>query len=147
MSYENSLRSFRIIAEPSNVVRSCVRSSQTAADTLRDLWSDDISVFESFYILTLDRANNVIGSSKISQGGISGTVADVRLIAFIAINTLASGVILAHNHPSGQLRPSEADLQLTKKIQNALTLLDVQVLDHIILCPSGYYSFVDDGKL
>ncbi|WP_306551061.1 JAB domain-containing protein [Daejeonella sp.] len=81
----------------------------------------------------------------LSKGGITGTIADVRLILSVALKTLASGLILAHNHPSGNLKPSEADKQITSKIRQAAKLLDIELLDHIIISSEGYYSFTDDG--
>ena len=84
---------------------------------------------------------------KLSQGGISGTVIDVRLILKKAVECLASGIILCHNHPSGNLNPSEADTKITKKIREAGTYLDVQLLDHLIISEKDYYSFADNGLL
>jgi DNA repair protein RadC len=98
-------------------------------------------------VLYLNRANKVIGSYQLSKGGITGTIADVRLILSVALKTLASGLILAHNHPSGNLKPSEADKQITNKIRQAAKLLDIELLDHIIISSEGYYSFADDAIL
>ena len=97
--------------------------------------------------MLLNRANKTIGYAKISQGGVSGTVVDVKLIAKYAVESLASGVILAHNHPSGNLTPSHQDIALTRKVKEALTLLDSQLLDHVILSADGYKSFADEGIL
>jgi DNA repair protein RadC len=85
----------------------------------------------------LNRQNNTIGWFKVSQGGLSGTVIDIRLILATALNCLASAIILCHNHPSGNLHPSEADISMTKKLQEASKLMDIQVLDHIILTETG----------
>ena len=95
----------------------------------------------------LNQANKTIGYAKISQGGIAGTVVDVRIIAKYAVESLAVSVILAHNHPSGNLKPSEADLIITKKIKEGLKILDIKVFDHIILSADNYYSFEDEGNL
>ena len=84
---------------------------------------------------------------KISQGGISGTVTDVRIIMKKAVENLASGLIVCHNHPSGNNNPSESDIQITQKIREAGSLLDVQLLDHIIIAGSAYYSFADNGLI
>jgi DNA repair protein RadC len=89
----------------------------------------------------------VIGSYQLSKGGLTGTIADVRLILSVALKTLATGLILAHNHPSGNLKPSEADKQITSKIRQAAKLMDIEVLDHMILSSNGYFSFTDDGIL
>lgn len=102
---------------------------------------------EEFWILFLNRSNKPINRMKISQGGISGTVTDVRIIMKKAVENLASGLIVCHNHPSGNNNPSESDIQITQKIREAGTLLDVQLLDHIIIAGSAYYSFADNGLL
>ena len=102
---------------------------------------------EEFRILLLNRSNKVIENKKISTGGISGTVADPRLIKKSALDAKASSIILMHNHPSGALKPSRADIQLTKKIQKASGYLDILVIDHLIFTDRAYYSFADEGLL
>lgn len=102
---------------------------------------------EEFWILLLNRANSVVKMECISKGGISGTVVDARLILKPAIESLASGIILCHNHPSGQLKPSEQDLSLTKKIKESSRLMDINLLDHIIIGDQKYLSFADEGIL
>ena len=97
--------------------------------------------------MTLNNSNETTGYFKISQGGITGTVVDIRIIAKYAIENLATGVILAHNHPSGKLMPSEADKQITRKVKDALKMFDIQVMDHLILTEQSYYSFADEGIL
>lgn len=124
-----------------------VNSSKTASDFIRRFYFDDITIYESFFILLLNRNNNTIGYAKIGQGGVSGTTADPKLIAKYAIESLASGVILAHNHPSGNLKPSQSDLQLTKKIVEMMKIFDCPILDHIILTEDSFYSFADEGLI
>jgi DNA repair protein RadC len=102
---------------------------------------------EEFWILFLNRSNRVINRLKISQGGVSGTVTDVRIIMKKAIENLASGIIVCHNHPSGNLTPSESDTKITQKIREAGELIDVQLLDHLIISGKEYYSFADNGVL
>lgn len=102
---------------------------------------------EEFWILLLNRANSVVKMECISQGGISGTVVDVRLVLKPAIESLASGIILCHNHPSGQLKPSEQDVSLTKKIKESTRLMDINLLDHLIIGDQKYLSFADEGIL
>ncbi|TAJ15069.1 JAB domain-containing protein [Marinilabiliaceae bacterium JC017] len=102
---------------------------------------------EEFWILLLNRSNKIISRLKLSQGGISGTVIDVRLIMKNAIENLATSIILCHNHPSGNLQPSEADLAITKKLKESGNILDIPVLDHIIVTDHGYYSFADEGLI
>ncbi|MFN4122899.1 MAG: RadC family protein [Flavobacteriales bacterium] len=102
---------------------------------------------EQFWVILLNRANKVTGKSCLSVGGINGTVADTRLILRYALDNLATGIILCHNHPSGNLQPSDADINLTKNVKQAAGWMDINVLDHIIISESGYYSFADEGKL
>ena len=102
---------------------------------------------EEFWIILLNRANRVIRKFQVSQGGVAGTVADPKIIFKVAIAELASGLILAHNHPSGNLTASQADIELTKKIKEAGKLLEIQVLDHLIVAGQKYFSFADEGML
>jgi DNA repair protein RadC len=103
--------------------------------------------YEEFWILLLNRANHVITRFQVSKGGITGTVVDPRIIFKKAVECGASGIILCHNHPSGNRQPSDADLALTKKLREGGSLLEIQVLDHIIIGGDSYYSFADEGKL
>lgn len=102
---------------------------------------------EEFWVLLLNRSNTIISKQQISSGGVSGTVADPKMIFKIALENLASSIILIHNHPSGNLKPSDADLRLTKKMSDSGILLDIPVLDHLILTDSSYFSFADEGIL
>jgi DNA repair protein RadC len=102
---------------------------------------------EEFWIILLNRANHVLKKVQISSGGVSGTVADPKIIFKTALENLASAVILVHNHPSGNLKPSEADDSLTKKLKYAGALLDIPILDHIIFTNSNYFSFADENKI
>jgi DNA repair protein RadC len=101
--------------------------------------------YENFCIILLNRANRVLKTVKISDGGITGTVVDPRKVFKIALDNNATSIILGHNHPSGQLTPSDADIQLTKKLKQAGDMLDLPVLDHIIVGDGNYYSFADEG--
>lgn len=102
---------------------------------------------EEFWVILLSRSNRIIKTEFIGRGGISGTVADVRIILKSAVAHLASSMVLAHNHPSGNLKPSKEDLDLTQKIKQAALLFDIQVLDHLIVADTGYCSFADDNLL
>ena len=102
---------------------------------------------EEFWVLLLNRANRVIKKKRISEGGVSGTVADPKIIYKIALEELASGIVVAHNHPSGNLTPSQSDIDLTKKLKEAGKFLEVQLLDHLIIAGQKYISFADDGLL
>lgn len=126
-----------------------VKCSKDACDIFMESWDkDSIEHTEEFKILLMNRSNSVLGIFPVSKGGWAGTVADVRLIYQAAIKATASGIIVAHNHPSGNLNPSESDTKITKKIQEAGNLMDIQLLDHLILTPDGeYFSFADSGIL
>lgn len=126
-----------------------ITNSNDVAQLLFKTWdTDTIGLNECFKILLLNQSNKVKGIYPLSSGGITGTMVDMRILFAIILKTLSVGIILAHNHPSGQLKASEADKQLTKKIQQASLLFDVKVLDHIILAPDGrYYSFADNGLM
>ncbi|HQT23986.1 MAG: DNA repair protein [Sphingobacteriales bacterium 17-39-43] len=125
-----------------------ITCSNDSFRVLLSVWNlETIGFIESFKILLLNRAHRVIGVYEVSSGGICGTVADPRVIFAVAIKSCATSIILAHNHPSGNLTPSEADLQLTSKIRQGGMLLDIMVLDHLILSENGYYSFADEGLI
>jgi DNA repair protein RadC len=123
--------------------------SRDAYKTFMDNWNPEIIEFvEEFKILLMNRSNSVLGILEISKGGISGTVTDVRVVFQAAIKGNASGIICAHNHPSGNLNPSESDTRLTQKLKEAGNILDIACLDHLILSTEGdYYSFADNGIL
>jgi DNA repair protein RadC len=108
-----------------------------------------IALQEQFIILYLNRANTVLGAHQLFTGGLTGTIADIRLIMGIALKSMACGIIISHNHPSGNLNPSEADRTLTDKVKKACDLMDVKLYDHIIVSPNegSFYSFADEGSL
>ncbi|MBE0662188.1 MAG: DNA repair protein RadC [Bacteroidales bacterium] len=122
-----------------------ISTSRDAYEIVQSLIGE--SQYEQFWILLLNRANKVIRKENISDGGITGTVADPKRIFKIAIDHSACYIILAHNHPSGNLRPSEDDIKLTRKIKQSGDLLDIKVLDHIIAGENNYYSFADEGLI
>ena len=133
----------RKLAEIPEVVQ--IKCSKDVADIFQPILSD--LLHEEFWVLFLNRSNRVINRMKLSQGGISGTVTDVRLAMKRAIECLASGIIVCHNHPSGNLNPSESDSKITQKIKEAGNLLDIQLLDHLIISDKDYYSFADNGLI
>jgi DNA repair protein RadC len=102
---------------------------------------------EEFWVLILNRANKIIDKRRISQGGITGTVTDIRLILKLAIDNLATSMILCHNHPSGNLQPSDADISITQRLKESASLMDISLLDHIILAGKGYLSFADENLI
>lgn len=122
-----------------------ITSSEVAFKMLQKRLSD--LPHEEFWILILNRANQVVKEEYLSKGGISGTVVDVRLICKAAIENNASGIVIAHNHPSGQLIASEQDKNITKKLKEALKTFEIALLDHLIIGDQKYYSFADDGIL
>ena len=146
-TFKTLLPQFEIRSVQSDFPKVKIRSSSDAADYIRQFYTGDIDIFESCFILLLNSANNTIGYAKLSQGGISGTVVDPRLVAHYAVKSLSTRVIIAHNHPSGNTMPSDADLALTKKVHAGLELLDIALLDHIILTTEGYHSIADNEGL
>lgn len=125
--------------------RKQIKRSQDIADIFVPLLSD--LMHEEFHVLFLNRSNKIIKRMKVSQGGLSGTVTDVRIIFKEAINCLTSAIIVCHNHPSGNLKPSESDTRITQKIKESGALLDIQLLDHIIVGGDEYFSYADNGLL
>lgn len=122
-------------------------SSKNAFDYTKKFYFDDILIYESVFIILLNTQYNTIGYAKISQGGVSGAIVDIKIIAKYAIETLASYVILVHNHPSGSVRPSKIDDSLTMKVKEGLGILDIHLKDHLIITDNAYYSYSDEGRL
>ena len=128
--------------------RPVIHSSTDAANILRILWDDGkLELVEQFKVLFLNRSNKVICIYNVSSGGVTGTVADPKLIFMAALRVNAVSLVLAHNHPSGSLKTSNADKELTQKIKQAGHFLDMKVIDHIILTSESYFSFADEGLL
>lgn len=125
-----------------------VNSSKDIYNVLKQVWDENkIDMLEEFKVIFLNRANRVTGVYDASSGGITGTVADPRLILAAAIKSLSVSIVLSHNHPSGNLKPSRADEELTLKIKEAASYHDINVLDHIIITSEAYYSFADEGLI
>jgi len=125
-----------------------IASSRDAYNILASTWDESkLEFVEQFKVLLTNRANKVLGIVEISTGGISGTVADPKVIFAAALKAAASGIIMAHNHPSGNLQPSQADIDLTRKMKEGGKFLEISVLDHIIITCDTYYSFADEGLL
>lgn len=122
-----------------------IGSSKNAYESINDVLSD--LPHEEFWVLYLTRKNEIIKRENISKGGVTGTIADGKIIFKNAVNLLASSVILCHNHPSGNLKPSEADIKLTKKLKEIGLLMDTPVVDHIIVGNNNYFSFADENLL
>jgi DNA repair protein RadC len=139
------LSSLALSSRKEVVYRRRISSSKDINEILRPSLED--LDHEQFYVVLCNRANHVIKTECISKGGISGTVVGIGQILKLASLNNAQSVVLAHNHPSGNLQPSEADNVLTKRIKEALKLMDVQLLDHVIISQFGFYSYADEGNL
>lgn len=122
-----------------------ITDSKTLYEILKPMTAD--LPHEEFWVIYLNKANKILSLESMSKGGVSGTVADVKIIFKKAVELLASSIILSHNHPSGNLKPSSADLELTRKMKEAGRVMEIEVLDHIIVAETGYYSFADEGML
>lgn len=148
-TYKTNIANYSIKKNKTNIKKVKITSSKEAQDYIRNFYHEDIGVYESFYLLCFNNSNNTTGYVKISQGGIMATIVDIRVVLKYAIESLATAVIIAHNHPSGTLRPSEADKTITHKLKKALEYHDIKLHDHIILAPEkdAYLSFADEGIL
>jgi len=146
-----------IISEVSLIYRTKVKASERAQikcsrdayEIFMNTWNHDtIEHVEEFKLLLLNRSNKVLGISSLSKGGTTGTVVDVKLLLQFVIKSNANAIIICHNHPSGNLQPSETDIKLTKKIKEATILMEVSLLDHLIIIPEGqFYSMADEGLI
>lgn len=144
-----TVKEYKIVpVKGNNIEKKKITTSGEAFNVIKNLWHDDIEIYESFFILLLNRANDTIGWAKISQGGIVGTYVDKKIICKYVVDSLASGIILAHNHPSGSMIASKEDLNVTKDLKDCLKVFDCKVYDHLILTPDGrYYSMADQGDI
>lgn len=126
-----------------------ISSSNCAFEIFNSSWDQNsIGVQEQFKVMLLNNSNRVKGILTLSSGGITATLVDIRILYAVVLKSLSTAIILAHNHPSGTLQPSNADKQLTQKVRKAGELLDIKLLDHLILTPnSQYLSFADEGLL
>lgn len=153
---ENTTQDFYRVAQveliyrrtPHQLEYPLVNSSLLASRILRSVWdANKLELCEQFKILLLDRASRCLGVSDMGSGGITGCVVDPRMIFVAALKANATGMILAHNHPSGNTRPSDADKHITEKIVKGGRLLDIIVSDHLILTRDAYLSFADEGLM
>jgi len=145
--YKSTIDRIRLSREKTDFVKAKIKSSTDAATYIRQFYHEDMTIYESAFILLLNRSNNTIGYAKISQGGIAQTVIDAQIVAKYAIDTLATGVIIAHNHPSGERKPSESDREVTERIKKVLEIFGCLLLDHVILTEDDHFSFADEGVL
>nr|WP_294991390.1 JAB domain-containing protein [uncultured Sediminibacterium sp.] len=156
MEKDLTRQNWNMVSEVELVYKSKVKSSQRpnlksvsdVADFLKQNWDENkIELLEQFKVVFLNRNHRVLGIFELSSGGVSGTVADPKLIFMAALKLNACTLIISHNHPSGNLIPSETDKKLTQRIKEAAILLDMHLLDHIILTNEGYFSFANEGLL
>ena len=124
-----------------------IASSRDAYEIFKLIWNDQMDLYESFFVIFLNRANKVLGYRCISTGGVSGTVVDPKAIFQAALLINSSSIVCAHNHPSGELKASDADVKITHKLKEAGVFLEINMLDHLIINNFTYYSFADDGSM
>ena len=130
-----------------NVKQITIKSAEDTAEMTKELWPVDINHREAMMVIYLNNSNKTLGYSILSIGSITGTLVDVRLVFQTALLTNATAIIMAHNHPSGTLRPSTADNQVTNKIKDAGKFLDIRLLDHLIITEESYFSYANEGLL
>jgi DNA repair protein RadC len=144
----NIIKEIKLSYSKNGIENIKITDSNSAYQILLDNWDmDTIELQEEFKVLLLNRANIVLGIYNLSKGGVSGTIVDIKLLLAAVIKANASSIVVAHNHPSGNLKPSVSDKRLTKKIKEGAKLLDIELLDHLIVTKLSYYSFSDDGLL
>jgi DNA repair protein RadC len=125
-----------------------ITSPEKMVEVMRSIFDADTILWtEEVIMVCLNRANDVVGYYKVSSGGFSGTVLDPRVVMTIALNNASSSIILAHNHPSGNLKPSEGDKSITEKVKNACAFFDMKLLDHLIITDESYFSFNEGGLI
>lgn len=124
-----------------------ILNSKDSEKHFRSLWSNKLNYVEEMYLMLLNRANRVLGYSKISIGGTTGTVVDIKVVFQTALKANACSILLCHNHPSGNLIPSEQDIKITKSIKEAGKLMEIALLDHLIITDEGFFSFADEGMM
>lgn len=146
-TYKTKCSAFKLIKTPSDIQKVKITCSKDAADFARQFFDGDIEIYESVFLILLNRVNNTVGWVKISQGGISGSVIDVKIVLKYVLDSLANGAILVHNHPSGSVQPSQADIKITTRVQNAMKLIDSSLFDHIVLSAETHLSLADEGLM
>lgn len=147
-TFKSKLKEMSEVYFSSGVVKNIkITRSQDANDIIRRVFPTSISDRESMLSLYLNNSNRTLGYGICSVGGYTGTLIDLRILLKEALLASATGIILCHNHPSGNLKPSQADLSITNKVKKAAELIDVKLLDHLILSEDEFFSFADDGKL
>lgn len=125
-----------------------ISNSRETYSLITNYWNlDTIEMLEEVKVILLNKANKVLGIFDLSKGGICSSIVDVKIVLSIALKTLASGIIIVHNHPSANLTPSKADIDITQKLKSACDIMEILLLDHLIITKEDYFSFADDGLL
>jgi len=142
------LKKITCVSEPGNRFEQVkIVNSNDAAMFARQFYESDLCIYESMFLIMMSKSHRTIAWAKISQGGVSATVCDPKIVAKYAIDTLCSAVILVHNHPSGNLNPSEQDIAITQRIKRCLALFEISFIDHVILTEDSHYSFADNDRI
>ena len=142
------LSEIKVSYRPNKASVISLNNSESIFRTVLEHWNKDtIELQEEMKVVLLNRSNHLLGIHELSKGGIAGTIIDVKLLLGVALKCAASNIIMVHNHPSGNLRPSKADIAITAKVKTATRQVDLLLLDHLIISKDWYYSFADDGKV
>lgn len=145
---ENNVAEIMVSYKPEKIIDFTVQNSKKSFELILSKWDENrIEMQEEVKIILLNRNNKALGIYNLAAGGITGCVVDVRLILSVALKTLATGIIIIHNHPSGNLKPSSEDIKLTKQLKESCKLMNIELLDHLIISKDDYYSFADEGIL
>lgn len=143
---DNVIAEINVSYSTNSKIKQKISNAFSAYEILQASWCNaTMELQEEFKVLLLNRTNEVLGVYNLSKGGTAGTVVDLKLLFGVALKSNASGIVVSHNHPSGNLVPSSADKEITKKIKEASELLGINFVDHIILSHLGYYSFIENG--
>ena len=148
MKHNTQVSEIQVSYSPNLLVDMSIKNSKKSFELMLNEWElETLQMQEEVKIILLNRSNKVLGIYSLAKGGLTSCIVDVRIILSIALKTLATGIILVHNHPSGNLKPSKADLDITKKLKNSCDLLDISLLDHLIITKDNYFSFADEGLI
>ena len=145
-TYKTNCPEIELKLKRGEVKKMQIKTSDDCYKALKMFFDEDtIELTETFIAIYLNRSNNTIGWMKVSSGGITGTIVDQRIVLGTALKAAATAIILAHNHPSGNLQPSQSDIDLTTRMKAAATFMDITIIDHLIVTDENYYSFADEG--
>ena len=148
MKQKSQVSEIQVSYTPNLLVDMSIKNSKKSFELILNEWElETLQMQEEVKIILLNRSNKVLGIYSLAKGGLTSCIVDVRIILSIALKTLATGIILVHNHPSGNLKPSKADLDITKKLKQSCDLLDISFLDHLIITKDNYFSFADEGLI